>query len=195
MKKLLISIGLATITFAASAQNFASSSFLSVADIYMTNSVTFVTNLNSSVSIGTNITGVIATNLNGNTLATNNVFTVNMMKDIVLNSDRNAGNLTVAGTNACIELDVISAGAAATNAITLEFVAVPDGVHEDGTTSAWTCSTTAATSVAGTWRFGVPATQFIGCNKIRLRKVYAVAPTAAASSFVISGVSYNRFMP
>lgn len=197
MKKLLLSFVSSLVVLSASAQNFSARTFLNASSIYISNSVTFVTNLSSSVSIGTNISGVIATNLSGNAIQTNNVWNVNLLKTIDRFVDRNAGYITSAGaTNACIFVNITSAGANATNGYTLEFVAVPDGTLEDTTTTAFTCVVAANTAVAGGWRYPIPGHLMAGVKSLRLRKVYStVAPTATASNFTVDEVELCGFVP
>lgn len=196
MKKLLVAIGL-LIGFGVAAQNFDSQNMINARSIYISNAVTFVTNLNSSVATGSsNVTGVVFTNLGGTRVTGSGARYVNLLKNANLWTDSNGSWQTSAPTNACIFVRIVSAGADATNAVSFEFVAVPNGTHEDTKSTAITFSTTAGQAVSGNWRFPLPMSGLAGCRAIMLRKIYtAVAPSSGLGEFNVAEVSLNGFVP
>lgn len=199
MKKLYIFFGL-TIGLTSFGQNHSARSLLGpdVGSFCISNSATFITNLNSGlVTGGTNLPTVIITNSAGSYAGSGNTNSfVNALGQANLFVDRNAVYQVGPSTNSCILLGIGGAGAAATNAVCLEFVAMPDGTTEDTTSIVITNTTTVNTAVSGNWRFPLSSASFPGVKTIMLRKVYLpIAPTAANSQFSITQIDLCGFQP
>lgn len=200
------------------AQNFLSQNLLNAQSIYISNSVTYITNLAANINVqGTNLAGVTWTNnfgqletatnispayTNSPLIATNIGAYVNLLKDGNMIWNRDNSYLTLPATNMCVyvhTLPAASGSAAATNAFVLEFEALPDGVSEaNSTTFTFTSSlNTAVTSTKGLgWMFPLNSAVVPGCKSIRLRKVYlATAAGAAAADFWIDDITLNGSQP
>lgn len=195
MKKLFILLGM-VMGLSAYGQDHLTIPLLNVRSLYISNSVTWVTNLLSAANpTGTNLATVIVTNKQGIRLTTSTGSTnVTSQKILERANLQQKGMITSLGaTNQSIFVRVGNAGANATNAFSLAFRAVPNGTNEV-TGTEYVVTSTLATAVSGNWLFPLPTTPaFIGCKSVQLTKVYCVAPVEVAGDFWIHEISLVGF--
>ncbi len=207
MKKLLLLVSVLAFAFSGAAQNnFSSQDFLTQASLQTTNTIG-ATNLNST-TITTNTVGLIYTNLSGTRVIAAAADFNNQFKDLELWSDRD-GNLLrpfaatftnllagVAGLTPVSPITVswkVTGGSGANAANTLIIVPV-DSEGNESTDNAFTFGVTpnGATAVVGSTN--LPAYQFVGWPKLRLKSITA-GDVDATSQVIWHTIRLNGFKP
>lgn len=198
-KKMVLGLAVVGLPLAASAQIGTTTSFINpnYIGLYISNAVTFATNLSSVVNgVGTNVTGMVQTNSAGVAVATNNIYNVNMLRTVTLWAERNGNICTNMGI--FVKVPAATAGAAATNGFLLVFSPCPNGTNDSGQAGDFlqVSNGVGGTAVAGNWFFPLPTGKWPGCRGLMLQKAGSiVAPAAAASQFVITEISLSGFVP